>query len=296
MEIPGGERKLALSARALRRLFFWGVKTCKNPLPTRQRTRGESIRRVPELPCGTKGCKTDILPHSTYHRTILGLKCQHPPSPRHPLNSHFVRRVKLRLAYRPAFVTCHFNGIMFNSSQIMFQKNQKTQDRGIWFSMFKSCREVWKLSAKIVMRKPPWEISGKIKSLLADPLSYLPPSQSPPSPKIAGTFHFKHAHKMRRPKIHNNFWKWSWARMLCYWPDYFSGDFWGSWACAMCTLPLRFLGLCRFARAILENLGNVRLVQILSPSCFLHAKTNSMHRHGKSIHSILNLACNSASS
>ena len=122
--------------------FFWGVKTCKNPLPTRQRTRGESIRRVPELPCGTKGCKTDILPHSTYHRTILGLKCQHPPSPRHPLNSHFVRRVKLRLAYRPAFATCHFNGIMFNSSQIMFQKNQKTQDRGIWFSMFKSCKEV----------------------------------------------------------------------------------------------------------------------------------------------------------
>ena len=61
--------------------------------------RHQPTGNVPELPSGTKGCKTAIWP--TLLTTLVIL--EHPPSP-HPLyNSHFVRRVKLRQAYRLAF-------------------------------------------------------------------------------------------------------------------------------------------------------------------------------------------------
>ena len=59
-------------------------------------------RTVPKLPSGTNGCqtlKTGTL--DTFQKRPL---CQPPPSPTPPPYSHFVRKVKLRLAYRLAFV------------------------------------------------------------------------------------------------------------------------------------------------------------------------------------------------
>ena len=63
-------------------------------------------RTVPKLPSGTNGCQT--LKSATLNTSYFCQKrplCQPPPSPTPPPNSHFVRKVKLRLAYRLAFVT-----------------------------------------------------------------------------------------------------------------------------------------------------------------------------------------------
>ena len=63
-------------------------------------------RTVPKLPTGTNGCQT--LKTATLNTSYFCQKrplCQPPPSPTPPPNSHFVRKVKLRLAYRLAFVT-----------------------------------------------------------------------------------------------------------------------------------------------------------------------------------------------
>ena len=63
-------------------------------------------RTVPKLPSGTNGCQT--LKTATLNTSYFCQKrplCQPPPSPTPPPNSHFVRKVKLRLAYRLAFVT-----------------------------------------------------------------------------------------------------------------------------------------------------------------------------------------------
>ena len=67
-------------------------------------------RTVPKLPSGTNGCQT--LQTTTLNPSYFCQKrplCQPPPSPTPPPNSHFVRKVKLRLAYRLAFVkNCTF--------------------------------------------------------------------------------------------------------------------------------------------------------------------------------------------
>ena len=62
-------------------------------------------RTVPKLPSGTNGCQT--LKTGTLNTIYFCQKrplCQPPPSPTPPPYSHFVRKVKLRLAYRLAFV------------------------------------------------------------------------------------------------------------------------------------------------------------------------------------------------
>ena len=62
-------------------------------------------RTVPKLPSGTNSCQT--LRTATLNTSYFCQKrplCQPPPSPTPPPNSHFVRKVKLRLAYRLAFV------------------------------------------------------------------------------------------------------------------------------------------------------------------------------------------------
>ena len=60
---------------------------------------------MPELPSGTKGCKTSICPTLFTSRIKdLSAPMSAPPLPHTRSNSHFVRRVKLRLAYRLAFV------------------------------------------------------------------------------------------------------------------------------------------------------------------------------------------------
>ena len=62
-------------------------------------------RTVPKLPSGTNGCqtlKTGTL--NTFYFCQKRPLCQPPPSPTPPPYSHFVRKVKLRLAYRLAFV------------------------------------------------------------------------------------------------------------------------------------------------------------------------------------------------
>ena len=62
-------------------------------------------RTVPKLPSGTNGCQT--LKTATLNTSYFCQKrplCQPPPSPTPPPNSHLVRKVKLRLAYRLAFV------------------------------------------------------------------------------------------------------------------------------------------------------------------------------------------------
>ena len=66
-------------------------------------------RTVPKLPSGTNGCQT--LKTATLNTSYFCQKrplCQPPPSPTPPPNSHFVRKVKLRLAYRLAFIKFHW--------------------------------------------------------------------------------------------------------------------------------------------------------------------------------------------
>ena len=62
-------------------------------------------RTVPKLSSGTNGCQT--LKTGTLNTSYFCQKrplCQPPPSPTPPPYSHFVRKLKLRLAYRLAFV------------------------------------------------------------------------------------------------------------------------------------------------------------------------------------------------
>ena len=69
-------------------------------------------RTVPKLPSGTNGCqtlKTGTL--NTFYFCQKRPLCQPPPSPTPPPYSHFVRKVKLRLAYRLAFVITIINMI-----------------------------------------------------------------------------------------------------------------------------------------------------------------------------------------
>ena len=62
-------------------------------------------RTVPKLPSGTNGCQTlKTATLNTFYFCQKRPLCQPPPSPTPPPNSHFVRKVKLRLAYRLAFV------------------------------------------------------------------------------------------------------------------------------------------------------------------------------------------------
>ena len=71
-------------------------------------------RTVPKLPSGTNGCQT--LKTATLNTSYFCQKrplCQPPPSPTPPPNSHFVRKVKLRLAYRLAFVIKLFCIILY---------------------------------------------------------------------------------------------------------------------------------------------------------------------------------------
>ena len=59
---------------------------------------------VPKLPSGTNGCQT--LKTATLNTSYFCQKrplCQPPPSPTPPPNSHFVRKVKLRLALPAGF-------------------------------------------------------------------------------------------------------------------------------------------------------------------------------------------------
>ena len=71
-------------------------------------------RTVPKLPSGTNGCQTlKTATLNTFYFCQKRPLCQPPPSPTPPPYSHFVRKVKLRLAYRLAFVinpsSIHFN-------------------------------------------------------------------------------------------------------------------------------------------------------------------------------------------
>ena len=64
-------------------------------------------RTVPKLPSGTNGCQTlKTATLNTFYFCQKRPLCQPPPSPTPPPYSHFVRKVKLRLAYRLAFVKC----------------------------------------------------------------------------------------------------------------------------------------------------------------------------------------------
>ena len=57
-------------------------------------------------PYQTNGCQTlKTATLNTFYFCQKRPLCQPPPSPTPPPNSHFVRKVKLRLAYRLAFVT-----------------------------------------------------------------------------------------------------------------------------------------------------------------------------------------------
>ena len=63
-----------------------------------------------KMPSGTNGCQTLTgVTLNTFYFCQKKPLCQPPPSPTPPPNSHFVRKVKLRLAYRLAFVTVQFN-------------------------------------------------------------------------------------------------------------------------------------------------------------------------------------------
>ena len=84
-------------------------------------------RTVPKLPSATNGCQT--LKTATLNTSYFCQKrplCQPPPSPTPPPNSHFVRKVKLRLAYRLAFVIYTLNIMKY-----------------VWYQScaFKTCKE-----------------------------------------------------------------------------------------------------------------------------------------------------------
>ena len=67
-------------------------------------------RTVPKLPSGTNGCQTlKTATLNTFYFCQKRPLCQPPPSPTPPPYSHFVRKVKLRLAYRLAFVITKLN-------------------------------------------------------------------------------------------------------------------------------------------------------------------------------------------
>ena len=82
-------------------------------------------RTVPKFPSGTNGCQT--LKTATLNTSYFCQKrplCQPPPSPTPPPNSHFVRKVKLRLAYRLAFVINTFPDSKINHA--IFMPSSKT--------------------------------------------------------------------------------------------------------------------------------------------------------------------------
>ena len=81
-------------------------------------------RTVPKLPSGTNGCQT--LKTATLNTSYFCQKrplCQPPPSPTSPPNYHFVRKVKLRLAYRLAFVI-NFQSIVCARSKSLIAEFQ----------------------------------------------------------------------------------------------------------------------------------------------------------------------------
>ena len=89
-------------------------------------------RTVPKLPSGTNGCQT--LKTATLNTSYFCQKrplCQPPPSPTPPPNSHFVRKVKLRLAYRLAFVIT-----VQNPKSKIPKIGQKSLDFGFWIGEF----------------------------------------------------------------------------------------------------------------------------------------------------------------
>ena len=107
-------------------------------------------RTVPKLPSGTNGCQT--LKTATLNTSYFCQKrplCQPPPSPTPPPNSHFVRKVKLRLAYRLAFVIsiyirmCIYIYIFFCFWKVFprlyytsLQSHPWNDDPQIWFFSF----------------------------------------------------------------------------------------------------------------------------------------------------------------
>ena len=87
-------------------------------------------RTVPKLPSGTNGCQT--LKTATLNTSYFCQKrplCQPPPSPTPPPNSHFVRKVKLRLSL-PA-------GFRNQSNKIKLYKQVKKRDPK--WNQIKSC-------------------------------------------------------------------------------------------------------------------------------------------------------------
>ena len=106
-------------------------------------------RTVPKLPSGTNGCQT--LKTATLNTSYFCQKrplCQPPPSPTPPPNSHFVRKVKLRLAYRLAFVIYIY--ISTNVSYInIYIPNPKANQ---WFFLHKA-RKIWCSSGSSCHRK-----------------------------------------------------------------------------------------------------------------------------------------------
>ena len=92
-------------------------------------------RTVPKLPSGTNGCQT--LKTATLNTSYFCQKrplCQPPPSPTPPPNSHFVRKVKLRLAYRLAFVILvfsignHYKPLFGTVSQYLYDMIRQCQN------------------------------------------------------------------------------------------------------------------------------------------------------------------------
>ena len=86
-------------------------------------------RTVPKLPSGTNGCQT--LKTATLNTSYFCQKrplCQPPPSPTPPPNSHFVRKVKLRLAdheqvFRnsPVFISGTSSSDTFDTRHLLHQ-------------------------------------------------------------------------------------------------------------------------------------------------------------------------------
>ena len=125
-------------------------------------------RTVPKLPSGTNGCQT--LKTATLNTSYFCQKrplCQPPPSPTPPPNSHFVRKVKLRLAYRLAFVIInqHFFTTMHcrevwnlticwrsgrRNAQVILQKQKTLHHHRVWKGVtftyiYVCCLKKWSL-------------------------------------------------------------------------------------------------------------------------------------------------------
>ena len=100
-------------------------------------------RTVPKLPSGTNGCQTlKTATLNTFYFCQKRPLCQPPPSPTPPPYSHFVRKVKLRLAYRLAFVIFNLVRSFHTAISLPFQRSNAFARRlaflGVWHHAWES--------------------------------------------------------------------------------------------------------------------------------------------------------------